>query len=559
MGQNLSNRGPNHVPPGQTPPIVPGQTTSPPSQTNAQGYDPITWGQNGQHTGYAQVGQARNQPGFVPRGQRPGGTPGYPGGNGPAGAPGAPAPTPEGQGGNLPILNENQAAALHEAFAGQGNFGTAAGPTMAGVRRLMRQGMAAGLRRGQVNNFLNPAFYRGTNDPYGGGRLFHGLDAQTLSDLAKYAGQQTGSGLVHGGSTQAQADFFAAFPELHDRYMSMANVYTHAPDLTNGASTTPPNAVLGSDGKYHNPDMPLPTGVTLGGTPVGAPGSGTGQTATVATTAGSSTGGPATAAQTQANNAQNVSQTPMQAAAAGRDPSKHQAFWHAQGWSMNPATGEWHQHNDNSGNGNGNNSGNNGNGNNGNNNPNPGNGNNNPNPGSGGNGNNGGNPGSGGGGSPALSSLPLDPTFEQQRRYLDDSLSAAMNSVAAARDNLNSYSNVAEGRLATNQDLSVNQFKDSLAGRGLVDSSLYGRGLTNIATDYLRQNQDLGFNLAGQYGDLATQASGAQLSYEQQIQQALTDLANRLAQDTHTVVPRPRPRHPGRRGNGNGNGNGRNR
>ena len=48
---------------------------------NEAGYDKIKYGQEGKKTGYAKVGQARNQEGFVPRGQRPGGTPGYPGGN----------------------------------------------------------------------------------------------------------------------------------------------------------------------------------------------------------------------------------------------------------------------------------------------------------------------------------------------------------------------------------------------------------------------------------------------------------------------------------------------
>lgn len=41
-------------------------------KTNAQGYDPIKYGAKGEKTGIAKVGQARNQPGFVPRGQRDG-------------------------------------------------------------------------------------------------------------------------------------------------------------------------------------------------------------------------------------------------------------------------------------------------------------------------------------------------------------------------------------------------------------------------------------------------------------------------------------------------------
>jgi hypothetical protein len=182
-----------------------------------------------------------------------------------------------GGGSNLPKLTEKLRDQLEKRFDEQGNFGTRAGPTEASVRRLMRQGLAAGLNEKQVGNFLNPAFYRGAADPFGGGKLLHDLTPEQLTALSKYAGQQSGSGLSGtGGATAAQAAFFEAFPDLQTKYIEMANVYNKAPDLTNGMSTTPPNAVLGSDGKWHDPTKALAEGVTLPGyTAPTPPGTGT--------------------------------------------------------------------------------------------------------------------------------------------------------------------------------------------------------------------------------------------------------------------------------------------
>jgi hypothetical protein len=167
---------------------------------------------------------------------------------------------------NLPKLTEKLRDQLEKRFDEQGNFGTRAGPTEAAVRRLMRQGLAAGLDEKAVGNFLNPAFYRGAADPYGGGKLLHDLTPEQLTALSKYAGKQQGSGLSEtGGATAAQAAFFEAFPDLQAKYVSLANVYNKAPSRTDGMSTTPPNAVLGSDGKWHDPTQDLPEGVTLPG------------------------------------------------------------------------------------------------------------------------------------------------------------------------------------------------------------------------------------------------------------------------------------------------------
>lgn len=441
--------------------------------------------------------------------------------------PGTPAPAPSTAGVPLPTLNANQRAMLDERFGGQGGFGPKTGPGEDAIRRLMRQGLAAGLGNGAVNQYMNPAFVRAVNDPYGGGRLLRNLEPSQLRSLSQFARGVTGN------ATEAQTQFFNRFPGMQEQYSGMANVYGRAPDLTNGASTTPPNAVQGSDGRWHDPTRPLPQGVTIL------------DPSTVQT--------PAQVEQTNATDQgpqgqPAVAHTPMVAQANGRNPEKHLAYWHSQGWSMNPATGEWTQHGT----------------------PQAGpvvndpNGPQNPRPGptgGGGGGGGGGGTGSGGGGQGggsgagpgALSQLPLDGYYEQQRRMLDDSLQAQLAPLSGAREQLGAYQNLASNRLDTNQDVSHQQLMDNLAARGIYDSGLYGQGLGDISTDYLRQRQDLATSLAGQYGDIASQESGAYLSYDQQLQQALIDLANRMTQDQNAPVARPR-RRPRRRGNGGGNG-----
>jgi hypothetical protein len=170
-------------------------------------------------------------------------------------------------------LSEKLRDQLEKRFDDEGNFGTHAGPSEAAVRRLLKQGLAAGLSEKQVSNFLHPGFYRGAADPYGGGKLFKDLTPEQLTALSEYAGKQRGSGLgANQSATASQAAFFEAFPDLQAKYVSLANVYNKAPSATDGMSTTPPNAVLGSDGKWHDPTQDLPAGVTLPGyTPPAAP------------------------------------------------------------------------------------------------------------------------------------------------------------------------------------------------------------------------------------------------------------------------------------------------
>lgn len=388
-----------------------------------------------------------------------------------------PGQTPTAPAGPLPTLNQNQRGMLHDAFNGQGNFGTQAGPTEDAVRRLMRQGLDAGLGNGQVNNFLNPAFYRGVNDPFGGGRLLQDLSPDQLQALARYAGQQQGNGLdEHGGSGEAQAAFFQAFPELQARYEQLAN----------------PNGPRVFDPSRQN------------FVPAQAPAQPT-QTAT-----------PQTGQQGQQQQGQPAGPiaTPWDAAAAGRDPTKHAAYWASQGYAYNPATDVW------TGPG-------------GQTQPSAGpvvndpNGPQTPRP-----------PGDTGAGVPG-GQLPLDPRFEAARRGLDANLQNQLAGVSAGQQRLSAEEQLALARMGTNQGIDQQKLLESMAGRGTTNSSIYGDQLGLLATDYGRQRQDLGISVADAMANLGLQAGDANSSYEQGIIEALLGSAQSSANDPYAPTPRP--------------------
>lgn len=101
---------------------------------------------------------------------------------------------------------------LDEAFKGERKYGPKAGPGRQGVKRLMVRGLAVGLTKWEVEQFAQPGFYRGINDPYGGSRLLDDVTSkEDLKALSDYAKTCSGSGIVEGGSTKAQSDFFDAF------------------------------------------------------------------------------------------------------------------------------------------------------------------------------------------------------------------------------------------------------------------------------------------------------------------------------------------------------------
>jgi hypothetical protein len=239
--------------------------------------------------------------------------------------------------------------------------------------------------------------------------------------------------------------------------------------------------------------------------------------------------------------------TPESAAAAGRTPEKHAAFWSAQGWHQNQATGVWHG-------------------------PNnatwdpqtaqqPGGQPGVPQPGQ----PNHQQPGqtppivpgqtvptpTGGGAQPtgqpavpgqypmpsqANPGLPLDTTYEAQRRMAENSLQSQLAPLGPQGESIASQLQLAEARQATNKMYDTQQMKETLNGRGMLNSSLLGDESTKLATDYLRQNQDLGAQSAQAYGNLAQAAAGAYGDYYQQMAEYMLQLQQRTEQSAYAPV-----------------------
>lgn len=237
-------------------------------------------------------------------------------------------------------------------------------------------------------------------------------------------------------------------------------------------------------------------------------------------------------------NAQQVAHTPQAAMAAGRNPEKHQAYWQSVGWTLNPATGEWTQ------------------------------------AGGGGQGQGGtppGQPGPGGvpnhvppGTTPPINpnvppagqpgtqpngqqpfgvpppgqqNLPLDATFEGQRRLFEDALQAQLSPLNAQGESIGAQLQLARAREQTNKMFDQQNLREGLNSRGMLNSTVYGDDLGKLATDYLRQDQDLGSQAADAYGNLAAAASGAYGDYYRGMAEYLLQLQNRLESSPYTVTP----------------------
>lgn len=223
-----------------------------------------------------------------------------------------------------------------------------------------------------------------------------------------------------------------------------------------------------------------------------------------------------TAAETVQNTASQGFNTPQASIAGGIDPTKHLAYWQSQGWQYNPATTQWTQ--------------------------------------------------VGGGLNAAaqnvpadvqaiqnqINSLPLDPAFEAQRRALENQLQTTLGSIGPAREQVASQENQALARMTTDEANATQNLNENLVGRGIEQSSIRPQLLGDLATQSLRNRQDLAGQVANAYGDIAQAATGAYGDYAQGLAEALLSLANRQATSPYSLTPtlrtpRPKPRKPRRR------------
>lgn len=144
--------------------------------------------------------------------------------------------------------------------------------------------------------------------------------------------------------------------------------------------------------------------------------------------------------------------------------------------------------------------------------------------------------GVGAGGTATGVGLPLDPLFEAQRRALEDALAAQLQPLGPARDRILAEQNLQQTRLGTNQGVDQRRLMDLMAARGIVNSGIQARDTGRLATDYLRQYQDLANTTAGQLGEVSTAEAGAQAEYQRGLMELLLALANRSSQDPYAAV-----------------------
>ena len=147
------------------------------------------------------------------------------------------------------------------------------------------------------------------------------------------------------------------------------------------------------------------------------------------------------------------------------------------------------------------------------------------------------------GGIDPLSGLPLDPTFEAQRRLLDDALAGRLGALAPLRAQIAAQQQLQGTRLDTNEGVDRGRLLDQMAARGIVGSGIQREDTGRLGTDYLRQRQDLANAAAGQYADLSRAEGEYRNEYSTGLSELLLALAGRQLEDPYAVTPAPeRPR-----------------
>ena len=149
----------------------------------------------------------------------------------------------------------------------------------------------------------------------------------------------------------------------------------------------------------------------------------------------------------------------------------------------------------------------------------------------------------------ALASLPLDPQFEAVRRVLEDNLARSLSEVQVGQQQVGAQQGLQTARMNTNQGNDQQQLLESMAGRGTLNSSIYGDQTGLLATDYARQHQDLANSIASSYSGLSNQAGDAYATYNQGLAEALLASGQNSANDPNAVTPHlPTGKPPRKRG-----------
>jgi hypothetical protein len=261
---------------------------------------------------------------------------------------------------------------------------------------------------------------------------------------------------------------------------------------------------LGSDGRYHDPDQPLPPGVTLK-PPAGA-----------------------TAPQTQpvSSVAEAAHGTPQAAINAGKDPTKHLAYWQDKGWVYNDATDQWTNRNAITTGQGGETL--------------------NPLPGAAA-------PAQAGA---AAAQMPLDPAYIAAQRAAQLQLNSTLQGTYPALEQINAQNQLALARMNTNQGVDTQALMEALSARGALQSSIYGTERGNLATNYLRTGQDLAADVANAQSSVYQTQQSAYNDYYAALIEALLASASNSATSPYTPVGKVnrKPRKPKKKSGNNRGG-----
>jgi hypothetical protein len=521
-GKYLNNRraslrnvtgGPNVTDPspGNSPPIIPGKPGQgePPSQPdrprgpNAQGYSPIRYGAKGLKWGYAKVGQARNQGAPPP----PGGGGGNPwdtgwgqgnnggqgngdGGQGNGQGNGDGQGQGQGNGTGLPTLSPRLRAFLEQYGGNDYDMNNASawwahgdefggGVPVDAVRRFLRQGKAAGLSNKELLALTNKNFLKGVSDP---GTRANG-EMSTGAGLLKFIGNnytpeqwQSLSGFAGGMTPNYAGDAYggadpgngmASQAALLDQFPDLWNKYARMAGLDQGTIDRFNYEHGLPTSEGYVPPLPADDDQAV------RPGGGNAfaNSATAASQAPYSNSGAQVGAGQSSGPTGGQGQPGQTIGMTGTGNQVADAASQAQAQQAAAQT------------------------------------------------------------QMQLNSLPLDPQFEGQRRVLQAQLDRQLSQINASYGRLGAEQNLAQSRLDTNRGVDEQRLLESMAGRGTLNSSIYGDNRESLATDYGRMQTDLGISIADALAGLSGQQGDAYSNYDQGLIELLSQSASNFMQD----------------------------
>lgn len=156
-----------------------------------------------------------------------------------------------------------------------------------------------------------------------------------------------------------------------------------------------------------------------------------------------------------------------------------------------------------------------------------------------------------GGVTPTGPGLQLNPFLEAGRRSLDDELAARLAGITPGREQLLAQGRLQEARLGTNEGLDRRRMMEMLAERGALGGGVQRIDEGNLATDYLRQRQDLAQMIAEGLAGFSGEEADARGDFQRGLSELYLEAASQQANDPYSPTGaanrNPRPGTPRRR------------